>query len=81
MDEMITLLGDHPPRLLLEQLFLECLPEDVRIQLVDTKLTDDRQLARKTDTLWAAREIGASTNSVQQNPPLTPEQIPLGTSF
>ena len=37
MDEMLGLLGDHPPCLLFEQLFLERLPEDIRIQLVDSK--------------------------------------------
>ena len=31
MDEMLAVLGDHPPCLLFEQLFLERLPEDVRV--------------------------------------------------
>lgn len=35
MDEMLAPLGDHTPCLLFEQLFLERLPEDIRIQLVD----------------------------------------------
>ena len=38
MDEMLALLGDHPPCLLFEQLFLERLPEDIRIHLVDAKI-------------------------------------------
>ena len=37
MDEMLALLGDHPPCLLFKQLFLERLPEDIRIQLVDAE--------------------------------------------
>ena len=46
MDEMLALLGDHTPCLLFEQLFLERLPEDTRIQLVDGKIEDHRELAR-----------------------------------
>ena len=38
MDEMLALLGDHTPCLLFEQLFLERLPVDIQIQLVDGKL-------------------------------------------
>ena len=52
MDEMLGLLGDHPPCLLFEQLFLERLPEDIRIQLVDSKIEDHRQLA--TESLQSA---------------------------
>ena len=39
MDEMLALLGDHPPCMLFEQLFLEWLPEDIRVQLVDATVT------------------------------------------
>ena len=49
MDEMLALLGDHPPCMLFEQLFLERLPEDIRVQLVDIKVEDHRDLARKAD--------------------------------
>ena len=49
MDEMLALLGDHPPCLLFKQLFLERLPEDIRIQLVDSKIDDYRRLARRAD--------------------------------
>ena len=34
MDEMLAILGGHPLCLLFEQLFLERLPEDIRMQLV-----------------------------------------------
>ena len=64
MDEMLALLGDHPPCLLFEQLFLERLPEDIRIQLVDSKIADHRQLAKHADALWSSREMGPDTNAV-----------------
>ena len=53
MDEMLALLGDHPPCLLFEQLFLERLPEDIRIQLVESKIEDHRQLAKRADALYS----------------------------
>ena len=40
MDEMPALLGDHPPCFLCHQLFLECLPEDVCVQLIDEDIED-----------------------------------------
>ncbi len=68
MDEMLGLLGDHPPCLLFEQLFLERLPEDIRIQLVDLKLDDHRQLAKRAEALWASRDFAdpAETHAVQR---------------
>ena len=60
LDEMLALLGDHPPCMLFEQLFLERLPEDIRVQLADTEVGDHRDLARKADALWAAKGMGPS---------------------
>ena len=40
MDEMLALLGDHSPCFLFQQLFLERLPEDIRVQLVDSEADD-----------------------------------------
>ena len=54
MDKMLGLLGDHPPCLLFEQFFLERLPEDIHIQLIDLKIEDHRQLAKWADTLWSS---------------------------
>ena len=48
---MLALLGSHTPCLLFEQLFLEQLPDDIRIQLVDAKFEDHRKLARRADIL------------------------------
>ena len=74
MDEMLALLGDHPPCLLFEQLFLERLPEDIRIQLVDSKIDDHRQLAKRADALWSSRYMESSTNAVQRRPPTGQKQ-------
>ena len=70
MDEMSTLLGDHSPCLLFQQLFLKRLPEDIRIQLANAKFEDIQQLTKKADALWAARDMGTSTNAIQCRPPL-----------
>ena len=57
MDEMLALFGDHTPCFLFEQLFLKRLPEDIRIQLIDSKIEDFQQLARWAGALWASRDI------------------------
>ena len=73
MDEMLALLGNHPPCLLFEQLFLERLPEDVRIQLVDAEFKDHRELARRADVLWSSRDMGETliTHAIQRKLPAT----------
>ena len=69
MEEMLALLADPPPHLLVEQLFLERLPEDLRAQLVHAQKEDHRQLARRAETLWAVRDRGTSNNALQRCPP------------
>jgi len=69
MDEMLALLGDHPPCMLFEQLFLERLPEDIRVQLVDAKIEDHRELARRADALWAAKGMDPNTSAIQRKKP------------
>ena len=69
MDEMLALLGDHTPCMLFKQLFLERLPQDIRIQLVDAKIENHRLLAKRADALWAGWDMGPSTNTVQRKPP------------
>ena len=76
MDEMLALLGDHPPCLLFEQLFLERLSEDIRIQLVDSKMDDYRQLAKRADALWSSRYMESNTHAVQRRPPTGQKQKP-----
>ena len=75
MDEMLALLDDHPPCFLFQQLFLERLPEDMHAQLIDANIDDYRQLARRADRVWAARQMQNYTNSVQTEPTPTPEQV------
>ncbi len=41
--------------MLFEQLFLERLPDDIQIQLVDSKIEDHRALAQRADALWTSR--------------------------
>ena len=65
MDEMLALLGGHPPCFLFRQLFLERPPEDMRTQLIDADIEDCRQLARRADRIWAARQITSYANNVQ----------------
>ena len=68
MDEMLALLGDHPPcfLFLFEQLFLERLPEDVQVHLAGAQFTDYRQLAKKADAYWVSRDTGFGANAIQQ---------------
>ena len=69
MDEMLGLLGDHPPCLLFEQLFLERLPEDICIQLVDFKFEDLCKLANRADALWSCREMTSLGDIMRCKPP------------
>jgi hypothetical protein len=55
MDEMLALLGDHPPCFLFEELFKQQLPPDLRMQLATADFTDPRALAQQADALWASR--------------------------
>ena len=75
MDEMLALLDNHPPCFLFRQLFWERLPEDMHAQLIDANIDDCRQLARRANRVWAARQMQNYTNSVQTEPTPTPEQV------
>lgn len=66
MDEMLSLLDGHKPCLLAEQIFLEQLPEDIRMQIAEDDFKDPRAVARRADILWAAK---------QQSPMLTVNKI------
>ena len=72
MDEMLALLGDHPPCMFFRQLFLERLPEYIRTQLVDAGIADPRQMAKKADALWESRDYGASANAIRKSAPSPP---------
>ena len=69
MDEMLSLLADHGFCFLAEQLFLEQLPEDIRLQLSNDDFTHPRALATKADVLWIAKQQAATTiNNVTSQP-------------
>ena len=53
---MLSLLADHGFCFLSEQLFLEQLPEDIRLQLSNDDCTNPRALATKADVLWIAKQ-------------------------
>ena len=63
MDEMLALLGNHPPCLLFKQLFLERLPEDIRTQLIAVKHENCRAMAKQEDLLWSAKEVAITNMS------------------
>ena len=60
MDEMLSLLDGHKPCLIAEQIFLEQLPEDIRLQIADSEFTDPRAVARRADILWLAKQQSAN---------------------
>lgn len=64
MDEMLSLLDGHEFCLLAEQIFLEQLPADIRLQLAESDFKDPRTVAIQADILWLARQ--QSANTIQQ---------------
>ena len=67
IDEMLALLGDHKPCMLFESLFLRCMPDDIRLQLVSNSFADMHALAKCADALWQARgqtEVPSFTSNV-----------------
>ena len=69
MDEMLSLLADHGFCFLAEQLFLEKLPEDIRLQLSNDDFSNPRALATKADVLWIAKQQAATAiNKVTSQP-------------
>ena len=57
---MLSLLADHGFCFLAEQLFLEQLPEDIRLQLSNDDFTNRWALATKADVLWIAKQQAAT---------------------
>ena len=74
---MLVLLGDHPPCLLFEQLFLEQLPEDIRIQLVDAKIEDHHQLVGQAGIwpLYPLQKMLYNANSLSLKLRAMPESL------
>ena len=55
MDEMLALIAAHRPCFLFNYLFLQLLPDDIRMVLSGQQWNDPRQLAARADKLWLAR--------------------------
>ena len=60
MDYMLSLLDGHKLCLLAEQIFLEQLPEDIRVLLADADFADPRAVALRADTLWLTKQQSAN---------------------
>ncbi|KFD51218.1 hypothetical protein M514_07818 [Trichuris suis] len=56
MDEMLALMNGHKPCFLFRQIFLEQMPNDIRLLLADSDFTYPRQLAARADILWHTRQ-------------------------
>ncbi|KAK4325415.1 hypothetical protein Pmani_004010 [Petrolisthes manimaculis] len=52
INEMLALMEGHKSCLLFEQIFLEQMPEDIRLLLAQDTFTDPRGLAARADELW-----------------------------
>lgn len=52
MDEMLSLLDGHQPCMLFEQLFLNRMPDPIRLRLADADFSDPRKVAEQADELW-----------------------------
>lgn len=61
MNEMLALLDGHKPCLLFEQLFLEQMPDDIRLIIADDDFSDPRKLAARADVLWQAKQQDDTT--------------------
>ena len=64
MDQMLEPMGDHPPPSYSSN-FMERMPEDIRIQHKHEE--DCRQLAKRADALWTAKDT-ATTSAVEHKP-------------
>ena len=60
MDEMLSLLGGHEFFILAQQIFLEQMPQDIRICLANDDFSDPRQVAKDADNMLLARSETAS---------------------
>ncbi|KAK3873159.1 hypothetical protein Pcinc_021797 [Petrolisthes cinctipes] len=69
MNEMLALMEGHKSCLLFEQIFLEQMPEDIRLLLAQYTFTDPRSLAARADELWQTKQQeGAYINRITALP-------------
>ena len=88
MDQMLSLLDGHKSCLLFETIFLEQLPEDLRMQLIGEDFADPRKLAEKADALWHAKSVNrleiervaAQLRTTHTRAPTSQTKTPAATS-
>ena len=66
MDEMLALIADHRPCFLFNYLFLQLLPDDIRMVLSGQQWNDPRQLAARADELWLARATAPPVSRISR---------------
>lgn len=78
MNEMLSLMDGHKSCLLFEQVFLEQMPEDIRLLLADEDFTDPRRLAARADVLWQAKQQDRAIISRVTSIPQTEKRVVPG---
>ena len=68
MDDMLALLGSHQPCFLFNYIFLQRLPEDIRVALASEDINNPRQLAQKADILWLAKSREPNISRISKTP-------------
>ena len=66
MNEMLSLITDHRSCFLFNYLFLQLLPDDIRMVLSGQQWNDLRQLAARADELWLARSPAPPVSSISR---------------
>lgn len=82
MGEMLALMDGHKTCLLFDLLFLEQMPMDIRLLLVDDDFTDPHRLAAHADVLWQALHLqqgGAAISRVAAVPRQVIRAVPAST--
>ena len=71
MDDMLSLMDGHTPCFLFETLFLEQLPEDIRLRLADADFVNPRVLAATADVLRQVKTVSRPEIDRVTSPPKT----------
>ena len=61
INEMLSLLDGHQPCMLFEWIFVNQMPDSIRLHLADADFTDSRKIAEKADELWLAMSMSSSS--------------------
>ena len=63
---MLALMADHRPCFLFNYLFLQLLPDDIRMVLSGQQWNDPRQLVARADELWLARSPAQPVSGISR---------------